>query len=180
MATSTSKPTVGDAMEQDNDDSFDILIPTSFATESSVLIQIHPQDASKLDFEGLSGAVGRFEASPDSLLLDFKGFQYQGTLHPGPTCMALCFSGTGLKIDAITNEFVTLQETSDVMQRLDATIVEGTMDDGYIVQEENVNRAGSEPKDTVLNTKKRKSGGKDSTGGATSNKHNKKPKTTLK
>ena len=49
-------------------DSFDIIIPASFLTESttgecSVLIEIDHNDATLLDFEGASGAIGRFEAN---------------------------------------------------------------------------------------------------------------------
>ena len=51
----------------DVDDSFDIILPASYFTESStgecsILVQIEPQDAMLLDFEGASGAIGRFEA----------------------------------------------------------------------------------------------------------------------
>lgn len=43
-----------------------------------------------------------------------------------------------LKVDSITDEFVTLAETQDVMAKLNA-IVEGDMDEGYDVVEEDVN-----------------------------------------
>jgi hypothetical protein len=47
-----------------------------------------------------------------------------------------------LKVEAITDEFVTLDTSTktDVMAKLDA-VVSGDMDDGYKVREENVNIA---------------------------------------
>jgi hypothetical protein len=49
-------------------DAFEIIIPASLMAENSIsgecsiLIQIEPQDAALLDFEGASGAIGRFES----------------------------------------------------------------------------------------------------------------------
>ena len=48
-------------------DCFNITIPVSFLTENttgecSVLVEIDHHDATLLDFEGASGAIGRFEA----------------------------------------------------------------------------------------------------------------------
>jgi hypothetical protein len=64
-ATATTKPESDVVVIQD---SFDIIIPASLLTEStttgecSILVQIEPQDATLLDFEGASGAIGRFES----------------------------------------------------------------------------------------------------------------------
>jgi len=45
-----------------------------------------------------------------------------------------------LKVESVTDEFVTLdtKARTDVMAKLDA-VVEGDMDDGYVVRDENVN-----------------------------------------
>eukprot|EP00957_Ditylum_brightwellii_P131934 10060466-Ditylum_brightwellii.AAC.1 len=43
-----------------------------------------------------------------------------------------------LKIESITDEFVTLRQTHDVMAQLDA-VVEGDMDEGYDVVDDDVN-----------------------------------------
>ena len=43
-----------------------------------------------------------------------------------------------LKVDYITDEFLTLTKTQDTMAKLDA-VVKGKMDDGYSVRDENVN-----------------------------------------
>ena len=47
-------------------DSLDVVLPTSLLSEPAggecaVLVQIDPQDATLLDFEGAAGAIGRFE-----------------------------------------------------------------------------------------------------------------------
>mmetsp|Transcript_18398 Transcript_18398/g.27265 ORF Transcript_18398/g.27265 Transcript_18398/m.27265 type:complete len:180 (-) Transcript_18398:79-618(-) len=128
----------------DDEDSFDIVIPTALLenpSDCTVAVQIRPDQASNLDFEGQSGAIGRFEASTTGLVFDFKGYQYKGVLHPGPTCATMSFS-TGmkaLKVDTITDEFVTLEQTKNIMAQLNAKVVEGTLDEGYRVIEEDVN-----------------------------------------
>ena len=108
--------------------------------ECTVLVQIGPSDAaSSLDFHGASGAVGRFEADPDGITMDFKGFQYRGILHPGPTALVASLGRAGqLRVEAITDEFVTLEKSHDQMARLDAT-VEGDMDESYRVAHDDVN-----------------------------------------
>jgi hypothetical protein len=75
------------------------------------------------------------------VLLDLKGYQYRGIIRPGPTAMIVAMNRDGqLKVEAITDEFVTLDTNTktDVMAKLDA-VVSGDMDDGYKVREENVN-----------------------------------------
>jgi hypothetical protein len=50
-------------------------------------------------------------------------------------------------VEGMTDEFTTLVKTQDVMAKLDG-VVEGEMDDGFRVQEENVNKskgAAAEP-----------------------------------
>jgi hypothetical protein len=108
--------------------------------ECTVLVQIGPSDAaSSLDFHGASGAVGRFEADPDGITMDFKGFQYRGILHPGPTALVASLGRAGqLRVEAITDEFVTLEKSHDQMARLDAT-VEGDLDESYRVAHDDVN-----------------------------------------
>lgn len=71
--------------------------------------------------------------------LDLKGYQYHGRIHPGPTALVMSVVKTGqLKVDSITDEFVTLNQTQDVMAKLSA-VIKGDMDDGYEVVEEDVN-----------------------------------------
>jgi hypothetical protein len=121
-----------------------VIIPTSLSAEPtggecSILVQIGPEDATLLDFEGAQGAIGRFEADDSGVTLDLKGYQYHGKIHSGPTALVLVVGKTGqLKVDAITDEFVILEKTQDVMAKLNA-VVKGNMDDGYNVVEENVN-----------------------------------------
>lgn len=119
----------------------DVLLPTSSsAGECSILIQIEPQDAELLDFEGAAGAIGRFEAEEHCVTLDLKGYQYQGSIHSGPTALVLAVGKGGqLKVDAISDEFVALQKTQDVMANMDGVVVQGIMDQGYQVVEEDVN-----------------------------------------
>ena len=75
----------------------------------------------------------------DVVTLDLKGYQYHGKIHSGPTALVLVVGKTGqLKVDAVTDEFITVRKTQDVMAKLDA-VVRGDMDAGYNVVEENVN-----------------------------------------
>ena len=75
------------------------------------------------------------------VVLDLKGFQYRGHIRPGPTAMIVAMNRDGqLKVEAITDEFVTLDTNTktDVMAKLDA-VVSGDMDEGYKVRDDNVN-----------------------------------------
>lgn len=75
----------------------------------------------------------------DAVTLDLKGYQYHGKIHSGPTALVLVLGKAGqLKVDAITDEFITVRKTHDVMAKLNA-VVRGDMDAGYNVVEENVN-----------------------------------------
>jgi len=165
---------VAAAADDDDDDCYDVIIPNSFfenpssSIDCSVVLQIpapnkkndHGDDNHILDLEGQSGAIGRFEASKTeessgNLVLDFQGYQYHGTLHPGPTCMAIHLTNKNavvgqtsataaaadfaLKVDVITNEFMTLKQTKNIMKSLNAQIIEGTMDEGYQISDDNVN-----------------------------------------
>ena len=78
---------------------------------------------------------------PQTVILDLKGYQYRGTIRPGPTAMVVALNRDGrFKVEAITDEFVTLDADTktDVMAKLDA-VVKGDMDDSYKYREENVN-----------------------------------------
>lgn len=82
--------------------------------------------------------------------MDFKGFQYRGIIHPGPTALIASVNKTGqLKVESLTDEFVTLEKTHDVMARLDAQ-VKGDMDEGY--------GAGGHANDANVNAPARGSG----------------------
>lgn len=137
----SSKPAAVPSAPAPINDNFDITLPATNNDTCHVMIQIDPNDVAQLDLEGASGAIGRFECSSQHVVLDCKGYQYQGTIHPGPTVMVLSHTnGDGeLKVDAITNEFVTLSQIDNVMEKLNAVMVQGSMDDGYKVVDDNVN-----------------------------------------
>merc|ERR1712157_278262 len=89
----------------------------------------------------MGGAMGRFEADDDGITLDLKGYQFRGMLHPGPTAMVLTLSAHDnvAKVEALTDEFVTIEKTQNVMERMNA-VVSGELDDGYLnTAEVNVN-----------------------------------------
>ena len=127
--------------------SLDILVPSSLGNatgECTVLVELHPDDAALLDFEGSTGAIGRFQVDSEGIVLDLKGSQYRGSLVPGPTAMiaSLQYSAEDhtqqLRLETIVDEFCPLVKTQDTMAILDGH-VEGTMDASYQLQEEDVN-----------------------------------------
>ena len=125
----------------------DVILPPSLLTgaggECTVMIQVDPDDAALLDYEGISGAIGRFEADGQGVVLDLKGLQYSGSILPGPTAMVVGLSKGGqLRVEGITDEFATLQKTKDVMATLDA-VVHGEFDEGFKIRDENVNKKKS-------------------------------------
>jgi hypothetical protein len=134
--------------EEEEEDSFAVVLPSSWVAtgqpppgDCNVLIQVDPNDAARLDYEATSGAIGRFEAGPNGIVLDLKGHQYSGSLLPGPTAMLVALTkGKQLRVEGLTDEFATLVQTQDVMAKLDAIVTGAQMDDGYKVVEENVNR----------------------------------------
>jgi hypothetical protein len=137
---STVKSSETSTKQDDTTLDFDVILPSTGGDTCHVLIQIDPQDASQLDMEGSAGAIGRFEASTEGLILDCRGYQYKGKIHPGPTVMVLSHIGDDkLKVEAVTNEFVTLAKVSNVMAKLNAVMVQGEMDDGYKIIDDNVN-----------------------------------------
>eukprot|EP01083_Nonionella_stella_P284661 969157_1 len=135
----------------DQIDSVDLKIPLSLlmsgtssgSNECTVLVQVNPEDASTLDFHGAGGAVGRFEVNENAVIMDLKGFQYQGNLEAGPTClmgsMHPLMGERMIKIESITDEFVQLQKTGDHMAQLDAVVEKGEMDDSFRIKDNNVN-----------------------------------------
>lgn len=128
----------------------DVILPPSLLTgavgECTLMIQVDPDDAALLDYEGISGAIGRFEADGQGVVLDLKGLQYSGSILPGPTAMVVGLSKGGqLRVEGITDEFATLQKTKDVMATLDA-VVHGEFDEGFKIRDENVNKKKSNEK----------------------------------
>lgn len=131
-----------------DDDSYTVVLPSSWMAtgnpplgECSLLIQVEPEDATRFDYEGVSGAMGRLEAGANGIVLDLKGRQYQASLLPGPTCMLVGLSkGALLKVEGMTDEFASLVQTHDVMAKLDAIVTGAKLDEGYQVMDENVNR----------------------------------------
>lgn len=155
-AVSPTADAMQQAGDEDEDDSFAVVLPTSWMAtgqpppgDCNVLIQVDPEDAARLDYEGTSGAIGRFEAGPCGIILDLKGRQYQGSLLPGPTAMMVALAkGKQLRLEGLTDEFATLVQTQDVMAKLDAIVTGAQMDEGYKVVEENVNRVERNKGDT--------------------------------
>jgi len=135
----------------DQIDSVDLKIPLSLlmsgtssgSNECTVLVQVNPEDASTLDFHGAGGAVGRFEVNENAVIMDLKGFQYQGKLEAGPTClmgsMHPLMGERMIKVESITDEYVQLQKTGDHMAQLDAVVEKGEMDDSFRIKDNNVN-----------------------------------------
>uniref|UniRef100_A0A6S9ENW0 Uncharacterized protein n=2 Tax=Ditylum brightwellii TaxID=49249 RepID=A0A6S9ENW0_9STRA len=85
-----------------------------------------------------------------------------------------------LKIESITDEFVTLRQTHDVMAQLDA-VVEGDMDEGYDVVDDDVNvrEKGTAAEKSKANDKNLQDGeGTDKSGKKTPKKQSGKKKTT--
>jgi hypothetical protein len=136
------------AITPPGNDEFTMVLPSSWMTtgnpppgECNLLIQLDPEDAKRLDYEGVSGAIGRFEAGDSGILLDLKGHQYQGSILPGPTAMIVSLiKGQQLRVEGVTDEFVPMVQTSDVMAKFDAVVTGAQLDDGYRYVEENVNR----------------------------------------
>ncbi len=75
--------------------------------------------------------------------MDLKGFQYQGALQAGPTCIVASMhpmiGQNIIKVESITDEFVALQKTGDQLAQLDAVIEKGEMDDSFKIKDTNVN-----------------------------------------
>lgn len=134
-----------------DDKGIEIKIPLSLlmtgtsagSNECSVIVQVTPEDAPTMDFHGAGGAVGRFEVNDDTVTMDLKGFQYQGVLQAGPTCiiasMHPLIGENIIKVESITDEFVTLQQTGDQLAQLDGVVEKGNLDDSFIVRDHNVN-----------------------------------------
>ncbi|KAL3801986.1 hypothetical protein HJC23_010330 [Cyclotella cryptica] len=147
---STTSSTNNDETSHQNNEGINVLIPHSLLNkhqgagrnECTILVQVDDSGDHHLDFHGQSGAVGRFEADDEGVTLDLKGYQYRGTIRPGPTAMVIALTRDGqFKVEAITDEFVTLDtDRTNMMDRLNA-VVEGEMDDGYNVIDDNVNRS---------------------------------------
>ena len=157
-------------VKTNEDEGFDIVIPYTLLikhtgtakNECTMLVQVNNDDNNQhhLDFHGQSGAIGRFETSATTannnvndtnsnndggIILDLQGYQYNGTIHPGPTAMIVALGRDGkFKVEAITDEYVTLNTTSrtDVMAKLNAVVLhqgEGGDDMSYYDGDDNVN-----------------------------------------
>lgn len=136
-------------VEINKDEGFDVVIPYALLNkhtgtgknECTMLVQVNNDvnNQHHLDFHGQSGAIGRFETSATTndnvndtnnddggIILDLQGYQYNGTIHSGPTAMIMALGRDGkFKVEAITDEYVTLDTTSrtDVMAKLNAVVL---------------------------------------------------------
>ncbi|GFH52455.1 hypothetical protein CTEN210_08931 [Chaetoceros tenuissimus] len=152
---------------ENDDQGIDVKIPLSLLmtgtssgnNECSVLVQVTPEDAPTLDFHGAGGAIGRFELNQDTVVMDLKGFQYQGYIQPGPTCLVASMhpmiGENVMKIESISDEFIAIQKTGDQFMQMDAIVDKGELDDSFVVKDVNVNRRGS-AKDTAAAEKDKK------------------------
>jgi hypothetical protein len=148
-AAATATATTPLTNETTGTDEFTVVLPFSWMAtgnpppgECNLLIQVDPEDATRLDYEGVSGAIGRFEAGDNGILIDLKGRQYHGSLLPGPTALLVSLAKglRQLRVEGVTDEFATVVQTSDVMAKLDAIVTGAELDAGYQYVEENVNR----------------------------------------
>ena len=70
IASSTEKELLSQESQGDisnvETDSFDVILPPLLGSgnsgECTVMIEVDPEDAALFDYEGISGAIGRFEA----------------------------------------------------------------------------------------------------------------------
>jgi Tfp pilus assembly protein FimV len=73
-------PSSPEAAAEPVNDAFDVILPPLLGTNSNgectVLVQLDPQDAVTLDYEGVSGAIGRFEADDRGGKYDSKQFRH--------------------------------------------------------------------------------------------------------
>lgn len=60
-----------------------------------------------------------------------------------------------MKIESISDEFITIQKTGDQFMQMDAIVDKGELDDSFVVKDTNVNRRGS-AKDTAAAEKDKK------------------------
>jgi len=132
---------------------------SSSSNECQILVQIDPDDAERLDFEGSTGAIGRFQVDSNGIVLDLKGSQYRGSLVAGPTVTmaSLCYAANSheqqLRVEVIVDEFCAVSKTHDAL-----TLLEGTgtgIDDSYAVQEEDVNILHKQMEQEVQKNKKK-------------------------
>merc|ERR1712194_587892 len=92
------------------------LLGTVNGGECTLMVEVGADNASMLDYEGMTGAIGRFEANHHGVIVDLKGNQYHGSILPGPTALVVGLSKGGqLKVEGITDEFATLAKAKDVM-----------------------------------------------------------------
>ena len=150
-AAGKSKLESAEPCEIRNKEGIDLVIPHTLLNkhkapaknECTLLVQMNDD---KLDLHGQSGAVGRLEADERGVILDLKGYQYRGTIRPGPTAMVVALTREGqFKVESITDEFVTLDARgAHVMDSLG-----DNMREGFMVREEDVNarKKGDEDED---------------------------------
>ncbi len=85
--------------------------------------------------------------------MDLKGFQYQGNLQAGPTCLVASMhpliGENIMKIEAIADDFITLQKTGDHMTQLDGCLEKGQMDE-FTLRDDNVNSKVKGATDTTM------------------------------
>jgi hypothetical protein len=78
-----------------------------------------------------------------SVIIDLKGYQYQGRIQPGPTCIVASMhpmiGNNMIKVECITDEFVTLHKGRDQLARLDAIVEKSDLDDSFQVTDSNIN-----------------------------------------
>lgn len=150
--------------ETDSNHEIELSIPISLlmtgtaSGNNECTVLVCPEE--DLDFHGSGGAVGRFEVNNDTLIMDLKGYQYQGNLRPGSTALVCAMhpsiGDNKMKIESITDEYLTLLKTGDAMAQLDAVIEKGELDESFRFQEVNVNsKSGGTIESNEMKTSKK-------------------------
>ncbi|KAJ6819742.1 DNA-binding protein BIN4 [Iris pallida] len=109
-------------------------------------------DGDAIDLSGDVGAVGRIIISNDpagnkEMILDLKGNFYKSTIVPSRTFCVVSVGQTEAKIEAIMNDFIQLEPSSNVFEA--ETMIEGTLDGFSFDSDEDGEKM---PKTTVQQT----------------------------
>ena len=93
-----------------------------------VLVQC---DEDCADLAGDSGVIGRFKSSEGRMLLDLKGYMYEGSLVPCCSLAVVHMKPTEARVEAVLDEFISLKQIGNVY---DKEVAHGNMnsddDDG--------------------------------------------------
>ncbi len=116
--------------------------------QQHVLVQC---DEDCADLAGDSGVIGRFKYSDGRMLLDLKGYMYEGSLVPCCSLAVVHMKPTEARVEAVLDDFMALKQIGNVYDKEVAHGNMGSDDDGSdgIVltdDEEHDSNAGDGPK----------------------------------